>query len=172
MEQPLSQIMLIEKDLCVCALLSRLISMVHMPANETFDDSYTMELVKAVDEDEDIDLYGIGVAFLMEAVATGKVEMGELYSCLFSAELLNSLSFFLRDENEDDVSHTIRLSHDYLARKVKLHDVNLRLNKLDQTDTALSACKIAAELYRAKSILESTHVRNITSEFREGQSLN
>ena len=172
MDHPLTQIMVIEKDLCVCALLAKLDCMKNMEGTAAFDDSHTMELVKAVDEDEESDLLSIGVAFMMEPIRSGRIEMGELASCIFSAPLLMSLSFFIREENEDPISHTMRISQDERARIVNIHDINLRLNKLTSSENPDDFHQLYSELFQEKKILESIYVRKVIEAEEVGQNLN
>lgn len=161
-------IALIERDLSICAIISKLAHRDRKLQELSYFESHVMELVAVVDQDEQADILCIGVAFLMDAVAEETVNLMEMAQILSSQDLLYSLNFMIKLDEEDTVAHTMRISEDARARIVKTHDLNLRMKKLDREKNE----ELFQDLFRQKSILESIHVQNFPERIGEDQSLN
>jgi len=166
MHPPLSMIDELERDLSICAILSKLAHRGKTFEELPYFDSHVMELVALVDQDENADIMCIGIAFLMDAVVDGTVNLQELVQILTCTDILHSLNSMLPEEDGEPHTHLIRILEDDRARIVKTHDINLRLKKLKREDDE----ELFDQLFQQKNILESIHARNSAQGFAEVQS--
>jgi len=158
----------LERDINVCAILSRLYHRNRKLQEIPYFESHIMELVQLCDQDDNADIVCIAVAFMMEAVAEGEVGIGELAQIVACEDILRALLALVPEEDEDQYAHLMRITENERARIVKTHDTNLRLKKVDQ----LKDEELFTELFRVKSILESFHVQNFPQESPQGQPIN
>jgi len=159
---------MVERDLSICAMMAKLAHRDKKFQNLPYFESHVMELVAVVDQDENADILAIGVAFMMDAIANGDVNIMELAQVIMNGELLYSLNNMIRKEDEEPVAHLMRLAEDERARIVKTHDTNLRIRKLDRKKDD----KLFVELDRQKSILESLHVQHFPQDQNQDTPLN
>ena len=158
----------IERDLSVCAVLSKLCHRGKTFQDLPYFESHVMELVQRVDQDETADIICIGIAFMMDAVIDEEIKLLELSQVLICTDILCSLDILVKEEKEEPLTHIVRILEDDRARIVKTHDTNLRLKKLKKEENK----ELFEELFRQKSILESIHVRNPSQGSGQDQSLN
>jgi len=152
----------LERDINVCAILSRLAHAEREYQNLPYFESHVMELIQIVDADENADVVCIGVAFLMDAIAAHDVCIEELAQIIACVDLLHALHVLCPEADEDENTHLMRITENRRARIVKTHDTNLRLKKVDKEDEELST-----KLFRRKSILESLHIQNSAQEYSQ-----
>jgi len=156
----------LERDLSVCAILSKVCHRDRKFQDLPYFDSHVMELVALVDQDEEADIICIGVAFLMDPVVDGTLNLQELTQILTCCDIIYSLNNLLPEEDGEPHTHLMKVLEDDRARIVKTHDINLRLKKLDREKEK----DLFDQLFHQKNILESIHVRNSPQGLAEDQS--
>lgn len=156
----------LERDLSVCAIISKLCHRDKKFQELPYFDSHVMELVALVDQDEEADIICIGVAFLMDPVVDGTLNLQELAQILTCCDILYSLNSLLPEEDDEPHTHLMKVLEDDRARIVKTHDVNLRLKKLPREENE----ELFDQLFHQKNILESIHARNHVQGYAEDQN--
>jgi len=146
----------LERDLSVCAIISKICHRDRKFQELPYFDSHVMELVALVDQDKEADIVCIGVAFLMDPVVDGTLNLQELVQILSCTDILFSLNSLLPEEDGEPHTHMLKILEDDRARIVKTHDINLRLKKIKREDDE----ELFTQLYHQKNILESIHGRN------------
>jgi len=68
----------LERDINVCAILSRLYHRDRKLHGSPYFETHIMELINLCDQDDNADIVCIAVAFMMEAVEGGEIAIGEL----------------------------------------------------------------------------------------------
>jgi len=158
----------LERDINVCAILSRLYHRDRKLQELPYFETHIMELINLCDQDDNADIVCIAVAFMMEAVEGGEIAIGELAQIVACEDILRALLVLVPEENEDQYAHLMRITENDRARIVKTHDTNLRLRKVNEEENK----ELFSELFRVKSILESYHVANFPQEYPQDRSIN